>query len=264
MVEPSLLQTVREYIQVILPYWWALFPGVVMVLPEIYKWVHPQRKELEIPHWIRVTSVIVAISLVQFLAYRNSQKNLATVIEEKRQLSVKVNEQSQKIGRPDLHPKISQVFSAPAGDREKDVLVGVMGTITNLGYPGAVADFWVDLKLSESRILHGKFPIPPGPKENIIIGKDIKGNKMFLRGEVYWARTATSQPIPTNVGLDGWIMAVFRGATAKETRNGKTTVILRCSDATGKESSSAEYTLSSEKESNLFGIEEIQKHKRKY
>jgi len=52
---------------------------------------------LEIPHWVRLASVMAALFLAQFLAYQNSTRNLATVIEEKRQLSMKINEQADRL-----------------------------------------------------------------------------------------------------------------------------------------------------------------------
>ncbi len=107
MPELPLLQVVRQYLRTILDYWWAFAPGVVMPLPDIYKWLHPRHKELEIPHWVRVGSLIAALFLAQFLAYRNSAKNLVAVMEEKRQFSMKVNELNAQLR--DDEQKIDQL-----------------------------------------------------------------------------------------------------------------------------------------------------------
>ncbi len=68
-----------------------------MPLRNIYKWLHPRHKELEIPHWVRLGSVLAALFLAQFLAYQNSARNLAIVIEEKRQFSMALNTQSTQL-----------------------------------------------------------------------------------------------------------------------------------------------------------------------
>jgi hypothetical protein len=91
MPQPTSAQIIWEYVVTILHYWWALLPGLVMPLRNVYKWFHPEHKELEIPHWIRLGSVAAALFLAQFLAYRNLARNLAIVIEEKRQFSMAVN-----------------------------------------------------------------------------------------------------------------------------------------------------------------------------
>jgi len=88
---------IREYVTTILHYWWAFLPGLVMPLRNIYRWLHPRHIELEIPHWVRLGSVLAALFLAQFLAYRNSALNLAMVIEEKRQLSITVNSLSPQL-----------------------------------------------------------------------------------------------------------------------------------------------------------------------
>jgi hypothetical protein len=90
MPEPTLLQTVIEYLRVAAAYWWVLLPGGVMVLPDTIKWHHPN-KEVRFPFWLRLSIAIACIFVAQFLAYRNQALNLARVIEEKKQLSIQVN-----------------------------------------------------------------------------------------------------------------------------------------------------------------------------
>jgi hypothetical protein len=49
-----------------------------------YKWGHPERKDLPIPHWLRISIAIGAVVVAQGFVYHDSLKNLNTVIEEKR------------------------------------------------------------------------------------------------------------------------------------------------------------------------------------
>jgi hypothetical protein len=97
MTEPTLFQLCQDYLLGIIAYWWALLPGVVMPLPDIYKWLHPKHRELRIPHGLRIGSVVAALFLAQFLVYRNSERNLTNVIEEKQELSRQVYSVDRKL-----------------------------------------------------------------------------------------------------------------------------------------------------------------------
>jgi len=87
MTELTLFHLCEKYLLGIVAYWWALLPGIVMPLPDIYRWPHPKHKELRISHGTRMASVVIALFLAQFLVYRNSERNLANVINEKQELS---------------------------------------------------------------------------------------------------------------------------------------------------------------------------------
>ncbi len=97
MPVPTIDQIILKYLITILHYWWALLPGLVMPLRNIYKWLHPRHEELEIPHWVRLSSVLAAVFLAQFLAFQNSERNLAIVIEQKRQFSMALDTRSTQL-----------------------------------------------------------------------------------------------------------------------------------------------------------------------
>ncbi len=64
-----------------------------MALPDIYKhFFQRQKTEPIIPRWFRLTVGIGGLFVAQFLAYRNEALNLARVINEKQQLSIRLNE----------------------------------------------------------------------------------------------------------------------------------------------------------------------------
>ncbi len=75
MSEPSLAQLIWEYLKATVSYWWLIVPGVLMPLPDLWKYLHPQRRELSIPKWLRWTLPLLCLSLAQFLAYRNASIN---------------------------------------------------------------------------------------------------------------------------------------------------------------------------------------------
>jgi len=78
-----MLDILRQYFFGIIHYWWLLMFGLLGAANTAYKWFHPDRKDLPIPHWIRVYFAIGALLIAQFLLYRDSIKNLGAVILEK-------------------------------------------------------------------------------------------------------------------------------------------------------------------------------------
>jgi len=82
-----MLDILRQYFFGIIHYWWLLMFGLLGAANTAYKWFHPDRKDLPIPHWIRVYSAIGALLIAQFLLYRNSIRNLDAVILEKQNCS---------------------------------------------------------------------------------------------------------------------------------------------------------------------------------
>jgi len=108
MREPTLLHLCQNYLLGIIAYWWALLPGVVMPLPDIYKWLHPKHKELRIPDGLRIASVVAALFLAQFLVYRNSERNLTNVIEEKRELSSQIYSLNRKLEDQASHLQVDE------------------------------------------------------------------------------------------------------------------------------------------------------------
>jgi len=90
MPEP-ILPIAWEYLKATGAYWWFVFVGVLMPLPDIWKHFHPQGRELPLPRWLRWTAGLVCVSLAQFLAYKDQTINLARTIEEKRQFSIQIN-----------------------------------------------------------------------------------------------------------------------------------------------------------------------------
>ena len=94
----STLPMVWEYLKATSAYWWFLFVGVLMPLPDIWKHFHPQGRELPLPRWLRWTAALLCVSFAQFLAYRDQTINLARVIEEKRQFSININNLAAELG----------------------------------------------------------------------------------------------------------------------------------------------------------------------
>lgn len=86
--------SILSYIHVVFAYWWAIVPGVLLPLLDVSK-VFKTRLP-EIPRSLEVAAFVFFLSIAQFLTFRNAQINLASIIEDKRQLSVEINAQSSK------------------------------------------------------------------------------------------------------------------------------------------------------------------------
>jgi hypothetical protein len=159
--------------------------------------------------------------------------------------------------KPDFEAKLYQVATGPAGGG-KDLVVIITGNIRNHGTPGTVDEIWVDLAVDDSRIIHGKFPLPPSPNQTITI---MQHPKLLLGGDTLWMRNTRERPILTDTGVDGWVLAVFDGITVEEAIQKKATVIFTASDITGKKFSS-KWTLLPPDRNKLFTMDEVQKPKR--
>src|SRR6266478_6213997 len=84
-------QIIVLYLRVVIGYWWALLPGLVLPLIDVAQFHRAEEKKIKIPPRVRSTVMLAALMVAQFLAYRNSIQNLSTVVEEKRQESITIN-----------------------------------------------------------------------------------------------------------------------------------------------------------------------------
>src|SRR6266478_9553803 len=97
MPEPTTSQIVWQYVLVVLAYWWTLLPVVAMPAIDAWNWHRPETKKVKVPPWIRLAISLGCLMIAQFLAYRNSIKNLSAVIEEKRQQSIAINSLREEV-----------------------------------------------------------------------------------------------------------------------------------------------------------------------
>ena len=94
--EPTLGGLIKEYFRATAAYWWVLVPGFLMPLRDLIASIAKKEGQdrlrwLALPKWVELAILFAFLSLAQFLAYRNTRMNLATVIEEKKQYSINVN-----------------------------------------------------------------------------------------------------------------------------------------------------------------------------
>lgn len=83
----KMLDFIGDYFRALFRYWWVMMFGLLGGANNVWKWFHPDRKDISIPHWVRIGVAVGAVVLAQFLAYRDSIKNLNAVISEKQRLS---------------------------------------------------------------------------------------------------------------------------------------------------------------------------------
>jgi hypothetical protein len=236
---------------------------------------HANKKAIDDGLWIFAPLGIVVVCVFAFnivrsphLVYRVEHDKAQELINKAEARANAAEQEKQRLAaelertKPDLRPEIYNLGSGPAGKGGKDVLVLVLGTIRNLGASGSVDKFWLDLRVGD-RLLGGEFPVPPAPKLKLMFGKTKEGRQITFSGQDYWTRTARAQLIAKDFSADGWIMAVFRGVTQKEVYDRMATVILTCSDMTGKKSS-AEFSFRPGPNSDLLFMEDIQEHRPKH
>lgn len=156
-------------------------------------------------------------------------KNLHLTVENTR-----LQKESQVIAdKPDLRPEIGNIIYGPAYDKNKNAILGIVGTIKNFGSPATLNDIWLDLRFKDGRIVHGQIANPPGLEGKTFFGRNGNGQMRYLPNSAYWL-TERSTVINHYGRLDGFVMALFKGITAKEIAASNPTVILSCSDLTDR------------------------------
>jgi hypothetical protein len=73
----TVLDIFEQYVAGIIHYWWLLMFGLPGAANTIYKWFHPERKDLPIPHWLRVYSAIGILGDIAVETPRTRHKDLA-------------------------------------------------------------------------------------------------------------------------------------------------------------------------------------------
>jgi|HubBroStandDraft_2_1064218.scaffolds.fasta_scaffold00140_22 hypothetical protein len=261
MPETSLSQIAWEYLKATAAYWWFLFVGVLMPLPDIWKHIHPRGAELPIPRWIRWSIGVICLSLAQFCAYKNQTENLNKVIDEKQQLSIQKDELARQLSaannEPNFSLEINQLGAAPAPAR-KGVVVWIAGVIKNFGGSGIVDGFFADLNV-DGNVIHGEFPVPPGPTEKVTLGRRTHGRDLVVSGADYWGRTAQVTPILHDLKAPGWLFVIFKGVTMQELYEKRAKLTLFCADMSGKKSSAGK-VFGTNKEADFLFLDQIQKH----
>jgi len=90
-----------DYLRALIHYW-VLIVLAVMPFNNIWKWLHKERKDLPIPHWVRVAISVAALIAAPFLAYRDQAKNLDRIIQEKRQAIIERDDAVRKSAAQNL------------------------------------------------------------------------------------------------------------------------------------------------------------------
>jgi hypothetical protein len=137
------------------------------------------------------------------------------------------------VSQPKFVPKLDGVFGGPAGDPHNSI-IGVMGTIDNLGAPSSIDNFGLTVTMHDGRIIPVTIPRQPANKD-VIVGKNKQGKNMMLSGRTYWPNQRSAR-IEQNGHLDGWIIGLVQGAGRDEIKKDNATVTLTCTDVNGNES----------------------------
>jgi hypothetical protein len=97
--------TLTNYGRAVSAYWWVLLAGMAVLFVDGLKW---KGRESKVPMWLKITFVISAFSLAQFLAYRDSTLDYERVrhersdaIGERNELKSEVAGQQSKLEEKD-------------------------------------------------------------------------------------------------------------------------------------------------------------------
>ena len=209
--EPTFGETLRQYMWVTASYWWLLLLGVIMPFLDLVNWHLP--KEIRFKPWVRLLIAFLCLSAAQFLAYRNSQHNLYTVIDEKSQFLMANNGLQARLDaltRPQLIPTIDSVFWAPEGADDSETLATVNLTVINKGASTILSHWRAVLKLANGRTVEGRMLTPPAPGKYDVLyfgANNSSSKELFEQDHI--AIEAGTKPIDHGGAAAGWIQFWF-------------------------------------------------------
>jgi hypothetical protein len=163
----ELLTFLRSYGLAIFHYWWLMIFGAPQVINNVWKWFHPQRKDAPIPHWVRVTFGVFAIVLAQGLVYRDSLKNLNTVIQEK-QDAVSENWRLKHSGNASTPaPKSKSLFSGSTTSAVQSRITGQSVSASPSGPPQSVPAAQSTPQTQAERLMQINKNLPKGDRDRL-------------------------------------------------------------------------------------------------
>src|SRR5436305_1371648 len=111
---------VWDYFRAIFHYWWVLVFVVVGAANNLWKWFHPTKTDIPIPHWVRLIIAVAAIIVAQVLVYHDAIHNLNQVISDKSVLTSEnwqLKHPLQSAATPNVASQKQQPASRPAPAR---------------------------------------------------------------------------------------------------------------------------------------------------
>jgi hypothetical protein len=87
--------TLADYGRAMSAYWWAILASIAVLSVDALRW---RGKQSKVPMWLKTTLAISALSLAQFLAYRDT---MLEAIGEKDELKLEVGRQQAKLEEKD-------------------------------------------------------------------------------------------------------------------------------------------------------------------
>lgn len=140
-------------------------------------------------------------------------------------------------GQPDLRVSMLTSVMVPASNPD-NVVVGVFARVSNSGASGSVADFRVNVKFNDGRVLKGEIAEISAESNTVRLGQDAQGRPLLLATSDYWLNERAA--IPRNEFREGFLMALVKGTTVKEIQEKNAAIEFICTDVTGAISSAFE------------------------
>jgi hypothetical protein len=114
-----MLHFASDYIRALFHYWWVMVIGLFGAINTFWKWFHPNRKDIAIPHWLRVGIAVGAVIAAQILVHHDSISNLNHVIDDKKLLASENWQLKHTTVQPSSEPTLKTTEGAkPTNDVE--------------------------------------------------------------------------------------------------------------------------------------------------
>jgi hypothetical protein len=88
--------TLADYGRAMSAYWWAILASIAVLSVDALRW---RGKQSKVPMWLKTTLAISALSLAQFLAYRDTMLDFERVTHERSEAIGEKDELKLEVGR---------------------------------------------------------------------------------------------------------------------------------------------------------------------
>ena len=175
--------------------------------------------------WVGLFEVSVVLTIY------DDHQNLVGVAHRLRKEVDQKQVELDKKAKPILVGKLAQIITGPAGQHDEDVVITVLGTVTNTGAPTVLLDWSEKVRFSDGKVIVGQWLVMPPEKLDLSFSHTEPSVSLSMKN--FWPRIADSNPVVTGGAANGWITARFYGLTQKQIGEDKPTVVVACADITG-------------------------------
>jgi hypothetical protein len=238
----------RTYLSALWGHWVALMSGLVGLLLAVGLRIGRQvsadiRLWSDIPDWLFICVGAACLFWAGYATWNDTHRALVSLQE--------------RLRSPEFTGEVNFLSVCPAGSRDQDTFVIVMGSIVNhFGPPSAVLSWSMKLAFTDTRIIQGAVPLWNGKDIHLETAAPSK-RAVTLNADGYWPRTASENPIPAGGIKSGWFWSDFKDITRDMILESTPSLVIEFTDAIAKNTHRIVVSPTSGYGQPLFGLDDV-------